>query len=33
MEGTLYGGLDEDEDDEMEAAEATLSPLKPTAAA
>jgi hypothetical protein len=33
MEGTLYGGLDEDEDDEMEAAEAALSPLKPVAAA
>jgi len=32
MEGMLYRGLDEDEDDEMEAAEAALSPLKPAAA-
>jgi len=32
MESTLYRGLDEDEDDEMEAADAALSPLKPTAA-
>jgi hypothetical protein len=29
----LYGGLDEDEDDEIEAADAALSPLKPAVAA
>jgi len=33
MTSALYGGLDEDEDDEMEAANAALSPLKPAVAA
>lgn len=33
MESALYGGLGDDEDDEMEAAEVALSPLKPVAAA
>jgi len=33
LTSALYGGLDEDEDDEMEAADAALSPLKPAVAA
>jgi hypothetical protein len=33
MESALYGGLDDDEDDEVEAADVALSPLKPIAAA
>ena len=33
LTSALYGGLDEDEDDEMEAADAALSPLKPVVAA
>jgi len=33
MARALYGGLDDDEDDEMKAADAALSPLRPAVAA
>jgi hypothetical protein len=33
MARALYGGLDDDEDDEMEAADAALSPSRPAVAA
>jgi hypothetical protein len=33
MTSAQYGGLDDNEDDEMEAADAALSPLKPIVAA